>query len=95
MLLFTPLLNYSTNTVLATASASAGTWETLTATFTPTVTGVYEFYVDCDGTTGWINVDDWSTNYVKDTTKMDYWFMGMPEVNITGIPKERTSVFLT
>lgn len=95
MLLFTPLLNYSTNTVLATATAAAGTWETLTATFTPTVTGVYEFYVDCDGTTGWINVDDWSTNYVKDTTKMDYWFMGMPEVNITGIPKERTSVFLT
>jgi hypothetical protein len=95
MLLFTPLLNYSTNTVLASASASAGTWETLTATFTPTVTGVYEFYVDCDGTTGWINVDDWSTNYVTDTTKMDYWFMGMPEVNITGIPKERTSVFLT
>jgi len=57
-------------------------------------TGVYEFYVDCDGTTGYVNVDDWSTNYVKDTTKMDYWFMGMPEININGIPKERSVGFV-
>jgi hypothetical protein len=29
---------------------------------TPTVIddGVLEFYVDCDGTQGWINVDTWS-----------------------------------
>jgi hypothetical protein len=94
MLLSTPFLGYSTNTVLATASAAVGTWETLTANFTPTVTGVYEFYVDCDGTTGYVNVDDWSTNYVKDTTKMDYWFMGMPEININGIPKERSVGFV-
>ena len=76
------------------ASAAVSTWETLTANFTPTVTGVYEFYVDCDGTTGYVNVDDWSTNYVKDTTKMDYWFMGMPEININGIPKERSVGFV-
>jgi hypothetical protein len=36
----------------------------LLAGLTPTVidTGVLEFYVDCDGTQGWINVDSWSAN---------------------------------
>lgn len=50
----------ATDTVLATAtSASEGAFETLTGT-TATVTNdcVLEFCVDCDGTTGWINVDD-------------------------------------
>jgi hypothetical protein len=44
--------------VLATAAAAAGQWETLTAT-TPAAQGntVFTFYVDCDGTTGWVNVD--------------------------------------
>lgn len=47
--------------VLATATvASEGAWEQLSAT-TPAITdnAVLEFYVDCDGTTGWVNVDDW------------------------------------
>jgi hypothetical protein len=50
----------TTDTVLATAtSASEGAFETITGT-TATVTNtcVLEFCVDCDGTTGWINVDD-------------------------------------
>jgi hypothetical protein len=31
---------------------------------TPVVSdaGVLEFYVDCDGTTGWINIDNWAAN---------------------------------
>jgi hypothetical protein len=54
--------------VLATGTAayapgggSQGQWETLTGT-TAAVTddAVLEFIVDCDGTAGWINVDDWS-----------------------------------
>jgi hypothetical protein len=48
--------------ILATAtSASDGNWELLSAT-TPTVTddAVLEFCVDCNGTAGWINVDDWA-----------------------------------
>lgn len=52
----------SADTVLATATASSeGAWQQLTGT-TPTITdnAVVEVYVDCDGTTGWINVDDWS-----------------------------------
>lgn len=52
----------SNDTVLATATvASEGAWELLTGT-TASVTddAVLEFVVDCDGTTGWINIDDFS-----------------------------------
>jgi hypothetical protein len=51
-----------------------GQWETLSYT-TPAVTndGIVEFYVDCDGTTGWINVDDWSTTTYNDTRGTNYW----------------------
>ena len=31
-------------------------------TTTVTDAGVLEFYVDCDGTTGWINIDNWTAN---------------------------------
>ena len=31
-------------------------------TQTVTDAGVLEFYVDCDGTTGWVNVDNWTAN---------------------------------
>ncbi len=48
----------ASDTVMATASGGAGTWETLTGT-TPTVNdnAVLEIVVDCDGTAGWINID--------------------------------------
>ena len=29
--------------------------------------GVAEFYVDCDGTAGWINIDDWNTTTTNDS----------------------------
>jgi hypothetical protein len=51
----------TTDGTLATATASSeGAWQQLSGT-TPAVTddAVLEFYVDCDGTTGWISVDDW------------------------------------
>lgn len=56
-----PEMGISGDTVLATASAAAGTWEQLSAT-TPSAgaDGVFELIVDCDGTAGWINVDDWA-----------------------------------
>jgi hypothetical protein len=51
-----------------------GQWQTLTyTTATFSNDGVAEFYVDCDGTTGWINVDDWSTTTFNDTRGTDYW----------------------
>ena len=63
------------NTVGATASSGLyGTWETLTYTTSVIPYNlVLEFYVDCDGTSGWVNVDDWSTNVKNDTRKYDYW----------------------
>lgn len=56
-----PAMGVNTDTVLDTMTAAVGTWEQLTAT-TPAVNadGALEFYVDCDGTAGWVNVDDWS-----------------------------------
>lgn len=50
------------DTVIATATvASEGAFEKISGTTaTATDNGVMEFYVDCDGTTGWINDDDWS-----------------------------------
>lgn len=51
----------NTDTVLATMSAAAGSWQQLTGTTAAVnADGALEFYVDCDGTAGWVNVDDWS-----------------------------------
>jgi hypothetical protein len=46
---------------LDTMTAAVGNWETLTGT-TNAVTddAVLEAYVDCDGSVGWINVQNWS-----------------------------------
>lgn len=51
----------TTDTVLDTMTVGTGTWEQLTGT-TATVSDdcVLEVYVDCDGTAGTVNVDDWS-----------------------------------
>jgi hypothetical protein len=45
--------------VIATASAAGGTWELLTGSL-PTLTnsGIIEIEVDCDGSAGWVNIDD-------------------------------------
>ena len=53
---------------------SQGGWQTLaytTATFS--TDAVAEFYVDCDGSAGWINVDDWNTTTANDSRGQDYW----------------------
>jgi hypothetical protein len=42
-------------------TASNGTWQQLTGTTSAVnADGGLEFVVDCDGTVGWVNVDDWS-----------------------------------
>jgi hypothetical protein len=54
-----PAIGIDADTVLATYSASAGSWNSLSgATPTATDDGAVEIIVDGDGTTGWINVDD-------------------------------------
>lgn len=56
------------NTIVATGSVSNGTWEKLNYT-TPIVDNdtTLEFVVTCDGSTGWINIDDWDVNLSNDT----------------------------
>lgn len=55
-------IGITADTVLSTATASSeGAFELLSGTtVTATDDGAMEFVVDCDGTTGWINIDDWS-----------------------------------
>jgi hypothetical protein len=56
----TDLLGLSEDTLLATCSTGAEIWEKIEVTL-PTATrdGVAEFYIKCNGTAGFINVDDW------------------------------------
>ena len=54
-------LGLTVDTVVDTMTAAVGTWEQLSGTLpTPTDDGAFEVYVDCDGTAGWINIDDWT-----------------------------------
>lgn len=56
-----PAIGVSADVVLDTMVAAAGTWEQLAATTgAATDDGVMEFVVDCDGTAGWVNHDDWT-----------------------------------
>jgi hypothetical protein len=53
---------------------AGASWQTLsytTATFS--TDAVAEFYVDCDGLAGWINIDDWNTTTANDSRGQDYW----------------------
>lgn len=51
----------TTDVVIASGGGS-GSWSQLTGTTSATSgdDGALEFYVDCDGTAGWVNVDDWT-----------------------------------
>jgi hypothetical protein len=56
-----PAIGINADTVLATLAVGAGAWGPLTGTtIAVNDNGALEFVVDCDGTAGWINVDDWS-----------------------------------
>jgi hypothetical protein len=56
-----PAIGQNSDVVLTTFGGSAGTWTKLSAaTSTPTDDGAFELIVDCDGTVGWVNVDDWA-----------------------------------
>lgn len=70
-------MGITADTVLATAAAAAGTWEQLSGT-TAAVTddGVLEFVLDCDGTTGWVNVDDFSATPTVSTGGLQFWLDG-------------------
>ena len=54
-------IGINVDTVLATYASSTGTWNQISGTtIGATDDGVMEFIVDCDGTAGFINVDDWA-----------------------------------
>lgn len=56
-----PACGINSDTVLDTMTVGTGTWEQLTGTTAAVdADGALEFVVDCDGTAGWINVDDWT-----------------------------------
>ena len=59
------VFNYTgqTEQVLSTMTGSTvGVWQELTATipYTAYNNGGFQIYVDCDGTSAWLDVDDWS-----------------------------------
>lgn len=58
----------------ATQYVPDGLWQQLNYT-TPvsTATTTCEFFIDCDGTTGWINIDDWNTTTLNNTKGGGYW----------------------
>jgi hypothetical protein len=44
-------------------TVAVGNWEQLSGVLpSASAIGAVEVYVDCDGTLGWINVDDWSVS---------------------------------
>lgn len=54
-----PSVGISSDTVVATYSGAAGSFQTVSGTTAAANDdGVMEFYFDCDGTAGWANVDD-------------------------------------
>lgn len=74
--------SYNSDIVCATATAASdGAWETLSYTLPTAVTDNVgmEFYVDCDGTTGWVNVDTFVSN---NNNSMTYYMNGEPMQDI-------------
>jgi hypothetical protein len=66
-----------------------GAWELLSGTtsvLSASDVGALEFYVDCDGVDGFVNVDDWSftTNGVTTTNNLSNWFNALPVTNTEG-----------
>jgi parallel beta-helix repeat protein len=77
-----PATGITSDTVLDTATVSSeGDWEELTGT-TAAVSEdcVLEFCVDCDGTTGWVNIDDFTCATKNDSKGYKYWLNGEPYV---------------
>lgn len=56
------------NTIVGTGSVANGTWEKLNYT-TPTISydTTLEFVVTCDGSAGWLNIDDWDVDLSNDS----------------------------
>lgn len=60
------------NILLGTSNVAQGNWDLITATYRANYTGVYNFFIEVDGTTGWINVDDVNFSISNDTRGFKY-----------------------
>lgn len=79
-------MGITSDTVGATATvASVGAFEQLTYT-TPAAgeAGVFYLYCDCDGTTGWVNIADWTVNTTNDSGTEKYWINGQTALTLGG-----------
>jgi hypothetical protein len=56
-------LGFNYNTVLKSGISNNGVFEKIQGTFSCLNDGVAEIWIECNGTNGWINVDDWSISY--------------------------------
>ena len=75
-------IGITADAVIATASGAAGAWELLTGTCAAaTGNGGVEFFIDCDGTVGFVSVDDFTTTATNNPSGMKYWFMGIPNLD--------------
>jgi len=85
--------SYNSDIVCATASAAAGTWETLSYTLPAAVTDNVgmEFYIDCSGNNGWVNVDTFISN---NSNSMTYYMNGEPIID-PSLSLERSTTFLS
>lgn len=99
IVLANPSAGILTDTVLDTAAAAAGTWETLSgSTVAVTEDCVLEFVVDCDGTAGWINYEN--PNTTSFDVYGDAWRDGAPWMtgvysdtsNFTDVPTDRVEL---
>lgn len=81
-----PALGYAADVVLLTADNSCnGAFVLYSGTIAaPTDNAVVEIVTDCDGTTGWLNVDDVKvvTATANDQGSQKYWDNGVPSQNL-------------
>jgi hypothetical protein len=88
------LAGITADTVLATMTVAGGTWEQLSGTTAAVAANcVLEFYVDCDGTLGWVNVDDFNTTTNVNTKGTGYWDFGQPFI-IPYFSGQKSSTFV-
>lgn len=78
-----PALGLDADSVLDTMTVAIGNWEQLSGSApSASANGVFEFYVDCDGTAGWVNVDDWVVTNSSTVGDMICFYEGLPYVGL-------------
>ena len=77
-----PAIGINSDTVIATATAgSEGSFQLISGNSpTPNDNGILKCYFDCDGTTGWVNIDDVDiTTSTPDSKGFGHW-LGEPQI---------------